>query len=194
MSYLLWSAALDSSDVLQSYSIISLASHITTQHTKQICPILNILNINIYLPIHLSTYLSVHLSIYLSTYLPIHLSTYLPIYLSTYLSTYPPTYPPIYLSIYLSTYLSIYLSIELRESLRREQNEKEELGTRLGEEKSEMHRQLEHVTERYEALKVSHHDAESRSRLAESELKTIRAAHQTVETITRDSETMKQGT
>ena len=150
MSYLLWSAALDSSDVLQSYSIISLASHITTQHTKQICPILNILNINIYLPIHLS--------------------------------------------IYLSTYLSIYLSIELRESLRREQNEKEELGTRLGEEKSEMHRQLEHVTERYEALKVSHHDAESRSRLAESELKTIRAAHQTVETITRDSETMKQGT
>ena len=80
---------------------------------------------------------------------------------------------------------------ELRESLRREQGEKEALTMRYTEENDKLQHKLDQLTETLDNLKHSYHEKESRAKLAESELTTIKASHSTVETISRDNEKVK---
>jgi len=80
---------------------------------------------------------------------------------------------------------------ELREGLRREQIEKEALAVRFNEEKETLQHKLVQLTDTLDNLKHSYHDKESRTKLAEAELSTIKASHSTVEMISRDNEKIK---
>lgn len=80
---------------------------------------------------------------------------------------------------------------ELREGLRREQADKASLEVRYLEEKETLQHKLDQVTDTLDNLKHSYHEKESRTKLAESELSTIKASHSTVETISRDNEKFK---
>jgi hypothetical protein len=71
------------------------------------------LNLTIYICIHVSMYLCIYVSMYLCIYVSMYLCIYVSMYLCIYVSMYLCIYVSMYLCIYVSMYLCIYVSMYL---------------------------------------------------------------------------------